>query len=264
VSGVFISYRRVDTSDAAERVSDDMKRRFGRRQVFFDVDDIDPGARWRDVIDERLSSVAAFVPIIGPNWAGARDHEGRLRLFEEHDHVRREIAAALRLGIPIVPVLVDGATMPRKDELPPDIHGLLEFNALVAGDRTGDDVDRLARALTDDLTVRTVAARTGGAALYGWTVLNGVIGFVALLFIQTCSISLGPEPAETIPARPFGLAVVVVAAFVALWIVVRTRRALRARRDARRVAITVLLYLIGPTFAIFGAWLGYVLDPNPP
>ena len=255
--GVFISYRRDDRAESAHRVADDLRRKFGHRQVFVDVDNIDPGARFEEVIDARLAEIDAFVPIIGPDWLTATDHEGRTRLFNEHDLVRQEIAHALSKGVTIVPVLVDGASMPREDQLPPELRSLCRFNALIAesGD-LGDDIDRLARSLKDDLTVRSVTARAGGALLYSWT---GFLGFISFSFMVTLADCSAPEGSSR---SNLPLAAVVLVFAVAFWIIIVLRRALRARRDAKRVTVTVLLYLIGPAALIAAIWLGTTVDPN--
>ncbi len=52
-----------------------------------------------------------MVVIIGPNWAND------VRLQNPEDLHRQEIRTAIERGIQIVPVLVNGATMPRKEEL---------------------------------------------------------------------------------------------------------------------------------------------------
>jgi hypothetical protein len=255
--GVFISYRRDDSADSAHRVAVDLRRKFGDRQVFVDIENIDPGARFEDVIDARLNDIDAFVPIIGPGWLTAKDHEGRVRLFNEHDLVRQEIAHALSRGVEIVPVLVDGASMPRKDQLPPDLQPLCRINALIAGSSSlGDDIDRLARALRDDLTVRSVPARAGGAFLYSWTGYMGVMSFLLMLALADCSAAEGSSRSN------LPLAAVVLVFAVAFAIIIMARRRSRARRGARRVAVTVFLYLIGPTAFVAALSLGVAVDPN--
>lgn len=263
MSGVFISYRRDDSGVEARRVADDLRRKFGYNQVFLDVDDIDPGVRFEEVIDARLAEIDAFVPIIGPDWVSARDHQGRLRLFDQHDHVRQEIAHALSSGVAVVPVLVDGAMMPREDQLPPDLQSLCAINALVAeSSDLGDDVDRLARALKDDLTVRTIPSRAGGGFLYSWTGLVGVFTFILVMSLQSCQLfPVEGEPAP--PNRPLGLTVVVLVFALGLGTIILIRRAMRARRGARRVTVTVLLYVIAPVLMVAAAWLAFVVDPNP-
>jgi hypothetical protein len=70
-----------------------------------------------------------LLALIGRNWLHAADKDGRRRLDIPDDFVRLEIAAALRRDIAVIPVLVQGATMPRKEELPPDLQALAWRNA---------------------------------------------------------------------------------------------------------------------------------------
>jgi hypothetical protein len=62
-----------------------------------------------------------LLAVIGKGWVDATDTSGRRRLDDPHDFVRLETSAALKRDIPVVPVLVHGAQMPRADGLPPDL-----------------------------------------------------------------------------------------------------------------------------------------------
>jgi hypothetical protein len=55
--------------------------------------------------------------VIGSRWVEAAGPDGR-RLDDPGDFVRLEIEAALTRGVRVIPVLVDGARMPRPDRLP--------------------------------------------------------------------------------------------------------------------------------------------------
>jgi hypothetical protein len=70
-----------------------------------------------------------LLALIGRNWLHAADKRGRRRLNSPEDFVRLEIAAALRRDIAVIPLLVQGATMPSKEELPPDLQALAWRNA---------------------------------------------------------------------------------------------------------------------------------------
>ena len=64
------------------------------------------------------------------------------------DPVRVELACALRLGIPVIPVCVDGAAMPAAADLDAEIADLLEFTAADLSDaRWAYDVQRLIAAI---------------------------------------------------------------------------------------------------------------------
>ena len=129
MSGIFISYRRDDSEGVAGRLFEGLKARFGKDRVFIDVDGIEPGRDFRRVIDEHVSSCDVLLALIGKNWLHAADKDGRRRLDTPEDFVRLEIAAALRRDIAVIPVLVHGAAMPSKEDLPSDLQALAWRNA---------------------------------------------------------------------------------------------------------------------------------------
>lgn len=81
-----------------------------------DVDSIDIGIDFVDALNEALSKCAVLVAIIGAHWIRAADEEGRRRLDNPDDYVRLEIETALQRNIRVVPLLVNGASMPRSNE----------------------------------------------------------------------------------------------------------------------------------------------------
>ncbi len=94
----------------------------GRENVFLDVDNIDLGVDWFDALNERVGACDALVAVIGRNWFGA-DKDNRRRIDDPDDFVRIEIEAALKRGVRVIPVLVDGASMPKRDDLPANLRG---------------------------------------------------------------------------------------------------------------------------------------------
>jgi TIR domain len=129
MSGIFISYRRDDSEGQAGRLFESLKVRFGQDRVFIDVAGIEPGRDFRRIIDDHVGSCDVLLALIGKNWLHAADKDGRRRLDSPEDFVRLEIAAALRRDITVIPVLVQGAAMPSKEELPPDLQALAWRNA---------------------------------------------------------------------------------------------------------------------------------------
>ena len=95
-----------------------------------DVAAIEPGRDFRKAIDEHVASCGVLLALIGKNWVDTRDQAGRRRLDDPLDFVHIETAAALKRDIPVVPVLVQGASMPRADELPADLADLAFRNAV--------------------------------------------------------------------------------------------------------------------------------------
>jgi hypothetical protein len=106
LSGVFISYRREDSAGWAGRIYDRLEKLMGPENVFLDVDNIQPGSDFVQVLTESVGACDALVAVIGRRWI--TDENNRRRLDDPRDFVRIEIETALR----VFPVLVDGAAMP--------------------------------------------------------------------------------------------------------------------------------------------------------
>jgi hypothetical protein len=128
VRAIFLSYRREDTEGQAGRLYADLKQAFGDTSVFIDVAGIDPGLDFRRVIDKHVASCGVLLALIGPEWLDAKDNEGGRRLDSPTDFVRLETAAALRRDIPVVPILLRGAQMPKPEQLPEDLKDLAYRN----------------------------------------------------------------------------------------------------------------------------------------
>ena len=114
------------------------------------MDNIRPGADFGQYIETILPRCRVVLVLIGPNWIDAKDEAGRHRLDDPHDWVRIEIETALNSGgLDVVPVLVNGARMPRAEELPQSLHPLLRRNAAIIRRDPDfhDDIARLSAAL---------------------------------------------------------------------------------------------------------------------
>ena len=149
---IFINYRRDDVAGVAGRLSDSLSRYFGDGRIFRDVDGIEAGANFEEVLKNTTHSADAMIVLIGRHWATVADAQGRPRLHDPDDWVAREIAAALDKKIPVYPVLVENAVMPRAEELPPSLQPLVRHNAVSIGDhRWSTDVTRLAKVVAIDI-----------------------------------------------------------------------------------------------------------------
>jgi len=146
---IFISYRREDAEGQAGRLFDDLAKQFGENAVFMDVAGIAAGRDFRRVIEEHVASCGVLLAMIGKNWLDAKDESGRRRLDDPADFVRLETASALKRDIPVIPVLVQGARMPRKDQLPEDLAELAFRNGVeLTHARWDSDVQVLIKALS--------------------------------------------------------------------------------------------------------------------
>src|SRR5262245_32220300 len=102
--GIFLSYRRQESSHLAGRLYDRLADRFGEDQVFMDVDTLEPGADFAEAIFRAVASCQVLLAIIGPAWLSSADGQGRRRLDEPDDIVRLEIEAALERGVRVIPI----------------------------------------------------------------------------------------------------------------------------------------------------------------
>ena len=151
-SGIFISYRRDDTSGYAGRLYDRLVGRFGDDRVFMDIDTIAPGHEFATDIDKALTDCDACVVLIGRQWLSITDADRHRRLDDPTDFVRLEIAAAIRRGITVFPVLVDRAGAPASAALPDEIRPLAGRQAIeLTNERWNYDTGRLLLALEEEL-----------------------------------------------------------------------------------------------------------------
>lgn len=115
---IFISYRREDSAAVAGRLQDQLQGQIPSASVFIDVDSITLGSDFSKSIEAAVASCDVLLAIIGPRWLNAEDDHRVRRLGQRNDYVTMEISAGLGRGIPVIPVLVDGAALPRQADLP--------------------------------------------------------------------------------------------------------------------------------------------------
>jgi hypothetical protein len=161
---IFISYRREETAYPAGWLYDRLAEHFGGGQVFKDVDSIQLGDDFVEVITNAVGSCDVLLALIGDQWLTITDAHGRRRLDNPDDFVRLEIEAALSRRVRVIPVLVDEAMMPGADELPDSLAALVRRQALeLSPARFKFDTSRLLKVL--DRTLAEVRATQQDAAL---------------------------------------------------------------------------------------------------
>jgi hypothetical protein len=155
---IVISYRRLDSDAITGRIFDRLVAHYDRDSVFRDVDNIPLGVDFRDHIATMLDESNIVLVVVGPRWVGGRGAQNRLG--NPADPVRVEVETALRKGIPVIPILVDRAGMPKVEQLPDSLKDFV-YRAGLRVD-TGADfdhhVDRLIRAMDG------ILAKTGPAS----------------------------------------------------------------------------------------------------
>jgi TIR domain len=149
---IFISYRREESRWLAKSLHFRLCRDFAPEQIFMDIDAIALGEDFVRAIETTVAKCDVLIAVIGANWLDAKDRRGLRRLDNPEDYVRMEIGTALRREIRVIPVLVDGALMPRSTDLPEDLRPLVRRNALSITDTSFEgDCQRLVTAMKVDL-----------------------------------------------------------------------------------------------------------------
>lgn len=180
-NAIFISYRRDDGAAFAGRLFDRLSDRFGAERVFMDVDDIEPGRDFVAAIEEAVAESSVLLVVIGKSWLR--------REIDDEDFVHREILAALRHGLKVIPILTAGASMPEAAALPEDLAPFTRKNAIILRDsHFHGDVAVLLGILERDLSHRR--SRMGTWA-WAWAtslaaalllVLGGILWYRSAVF----------------------------------------------------------------------------------
>jgi tetratricopeptide (TPR) repeat protein len=156
--GVFINYRSADTGSYGALLYLELSRRFGAKLVFRATESIPAGADFADELLGRVRRCRVLLALVGPGWltAGA---DGRRRIDDPRDWVRRELAEAFTAGATVIPVLTDGADLPREADLPADIAALgrCQYRWLRHREAAAD-LDRICADLTEADPALAVAA----------------------------------------------------------------------------------------------------------
>ena len=124
---IFISYRRADEPDFVDRIRDRFIERYGRDNVFIDLD-ISGSAQFKEVIVETVNSSDVFVAIIGCRWLELLEEKSKR---SKEDYLLLEVKTALNNErMVITPVLIKNAPIPDEDILRRyQIERLLRFEA---------------------------------------------------------------------------------------------------------------------------------------
>jgi hypothetical protein len=133
MSKIFISYRREDSSVIAGRIYDhliDPIGPFSKDAVFKDVDSMPLGIDFKKHLEAVVKECSLALVLIGPRWVDIKDAHGQRRLDSPQDFVRIEVEAALKRGIPVIPLLVMGASMPSEELMPSSLGELSYRNGI--------------------------------------------------------------------------------------------------------------------------------------
>ncbi|MDX3611311.1 NACHT domain-containing protein [Streptomyces europaeiscabiei] len=118
---IFINYRTGDGDFAAALLDLQLSVVFGEDNVFLASRTIGVGEDFESEILGRLRECSLVLALVGGRWLDARTADGRRRIDLDSDWVRRELVEAQRLGITVVPVLLDHAGRLDPDSLPAEL-----------------------------------------------------------------------------------------------------------------------------------------------
>lgn len=199
-SHIFISYRRDDSAGYARAIYDQLAERFTQKRIFMDVDAIEPGLPFDEVIKQAVGRCEILLAMIGKRWMEQQPGGGS-RINDEQDFVRLEIVAALSRNIRVIPVLLDGASMPTEELLPEPLRALARRNAIeISNTRFKSDVDRLIEVVSTVLGESSVfpnkeRSRPHGSTIY-WLLGGGTaVTLFALLAYFAPSFTTSQPPA---------------------------------------------------------------------
>lgn len=215
---IFISYRRDDSAGYARAIYDQLVQHFSKERVFMDVDAIEPGLAFDEAIKRAMDQSEVLLVVIGRRWIDMQAGPGP-RINDPKDFVHLEIAAALSRNIRVIPVLLDGASMPTEAELPEPLRALARRNALeVRNSRFSSDSERLIAAIRKALGESDVPAdirvSRGSRSVLYWSVaalaavVIGLIANVSTVDLDR-SVPVQPPAPEVIGAakNPAGIVV---------------------------------------------------------
>jgi len=166
MSRIFINYRRQDTEGYVGRLYDHLLKQFKPEDIFMDVQNMEPGANFAEVLEDAVSKCEIFLAMIGPHWLTLENKGGERRLDEWNDFVRLEIEIALKQGKKVIPILVGNAQIPNPTQLPDSIQSLAMYHAVeLSHMRFATDVEDLISFMRDMLPSHPTFKRKANPAV---------------------------------------------------------------------------------------------------
>lgn len=199
--GIFISYRRSDSSGYAHALASCLAKQFGSESVFMDVDSLEPGVDFIETIGTSLDSCKVLLALIGSNWIGCQDNSPP-RIKNDMDYVRKEVADALERNVRVIPVLIDNAVMPPVEDLPDDLKPLIRRHAIEwSNTRFNIDLDRIVVATNKAIAGDTVGGNKADTGLNDLIVAPKVQSDKSKAMLEGEQKGLTGEAENTLPKR---------------------------------------------------------------
>ncbi len=151
---IFLSYRRKDTASATGRLHDYLEKEFGADMVFKDIHDIGLGKDFRKAIGDTLRDCKVVLVLIGDRYVSLTDAEGNIRIMNPNDYVNIEVSTALAFKDQklVIPILINGAPMPKRDQIPKSMEAITWQNAIrLTNDYWKTEMERLVKAIREYL-----------------------------------------------------------------------------------------------------------------
>ena len=263
---IAVSYRRADSAAVTGRIYDRLVARYGDESVFLDIADIPVAIDFRTKILDTLQQCDLVIAIIGPKWLGSGDDHSRIQ--NDDDPVRAEIELAIQRAVPIMPVLVLGATMPRASELPDGLKQLSFVNAATVDmgvdfrphmERLIQSIDKILEERGKTLPPSSRAqepSRPLGAALGPLGSLStwAIVGVLSTPFLAAWA-SLAPGE----PSRSIAVAVAALIQIVTLGVALRYVKS-ASPRTIRRTLAGAIAALVIATLAYAGSLSAYTFQ----
>ena len=161
---IILSYRREDSAGVTGRIFDRLVQEFGAGRVFMDIDSMPAGVDFHEHLQAILADCGALLVVIGKSWRSQRKGQPA-RIMDPDDWVRIEVETALDRKIPVIPLLIDGASLSNRDQLPESLWPLLRRNALPvdSGREFHAQMSRLVRDLKGQLGLAAAEPATTAA-----------------------------------------------------------------------------------------------------
>lgn len=175
---IFVSYRRVDANERAHHIADWLVSKYGRQDVFIDVDNIPGGANFAQVIETSIEKSDVVLVVIGHRWV---EEMHRRALLPETDYVRFEVHRAQSYSKFVIPVLLDRSVQIDTSYLPPDMQTLTRLNYMYARSHPDfhQDMHKIYREIERKFPLRRMRRYLG------------MLGFVASMLVCGLFIAFG-------------------------------------------------------------------------
>ena len=216
---VFICYRRGDTAAAAGRIYDRLWRLLSKPNVFFDVSTIAGGENFETKIASEIKRSDAVLIFVGQKWMHPNS-DGQPRLWDSKDYVRAEVRASLAQAALVLPILVDGATMPKPELLPEDIQAIAAHNALsLRHESFDDDTEAIVGAIIGaSAKERPWEYRSRPIVRIGYAAAGVVLSLIALVAVALLHSWVVEQPMSASLGDAMTTALLIVTPLAGAWI----------------------------------------------